>query len=354
MNVSLVSPASLSAEDVLRWSEIQRQTSSLASPFFCPEFTAIVGAVRDDVAVARLEDGGRTLGFFPFERGRYGEGRPVGSILSDYHGVVAAPDIGIGSDELVRSCGLKTWEFHHLVAAQASFKPYVRARRNSAVIDLSRGFGAYSQGRRDAGVRRLAAIARQARKIEREQGPLAYSHHSLDESAFDTLLRWKADQYKRTGAAEILRHEWIRGVLTRVWRSDGDGFGGMLSTLSAGGRLVAVHLGMRSSRVWHYWFPAYDPALAAYSPGLILLLRMAESAPSLGLKAIDLGTGDDQYKKRLMSYVVPLAVGSVETPSLAAFAGRTRRAAVSFVRRTSLAPKLRPVVRGIAAHLPRR
>ena len=95
MNTSVIPAASLTEADALRWSAIQQQTDSLASPFFSPQFTAIVASVRDDVAVARLEEGDRTIGFFPFERGRFGEGRPVGSILSDYHGLIAPSDVAV-------------------------------------------------------------------------------------------------------------------------------------------------------------------------------------------------------------------------------------------------------------------
>jgi CelD/BcsL family acetyltransferase involved in cellulose biosynthesis len=48
---------------------------------------------------------------------------------------------------------------------------------------------------------------------------------------------------------------------------------------------------MRSKTLWHYWFTAYDPAFAKYSPGTILLLQMAERASELGISAIDMGRG---------------------------------------------------------------
>ena len=79
--------------------------------------------------------------------------------------------------------------------------------------------------------------------------------------------------------------------------------------------LIAAHMGMRSHSIWHYWFPAYNPRFSKYSPGLILLLKMAESAASLGLSRIDLGRGDEQYKSRLASGVITVSRGSVHTHS---------------------------------------
>ena len=355
MNASVIPAASLTEADTLRWSAIQQQTDSLASPFFSPQFTAIVASVRDDVAVARLEEGDRTIGFFPFERGRFGEGRPVGSILSDYHGLIAPPDVAVDCADLVRSCGLKTWRFHHLIAAQTCFDRFIHTHRFSTLMDLSSGFDAYVSARLDAGVRiPIASTTRKARKLERDHGPLRYSHHTTDAAAFQTLMSWKSAQYERTGAANPLAHQWIRDVLAAVSATETEGFGGLLSTLSAGDRLAAVHLGMRSSQVWHSWFPAYDPALASYSPGLLLLLRMAESARELGLNAIDLGPGTAPYKQMMISQGVPLAEGSVDTTVLAALATRTRRTTRSLIRRTALARKVRPVLRGMTGRLSRR
>jgi CelD/BcsL family acetyltransferase involved in cellulose biosynthesis len=86
----------------------------------------------------------------------------------------------------------------------------------------------------------------------------------------------------------------------------------MLSALYFGEQLGALHLGLRSQGVLHYWLPAYDPLLARYSPGTILLLALARNAPALGLHTIDLGKGDEPYKARLMSGSTPLAEGFVD------------------------------------------
>ena len=62
----------------------------------------------------------------------------------------------------------------------------------------------------------------------------------------------------------------------------------------------------------HGWFPAYDPALAKYSPGLILWLELARAAAVLGLEHIDLGKGQERYKTSLQSGAVQLAEGSID------------------------------------------
>jgi CelD/BcsL family acetyltransferase involved in cellulose biosynthesis len=89
-------------------------------------------------------------------------------------------------------------------------------------------------------------------------------------------------------------------------------FGGILSVLYAGDVAVAGHFGMYSNGIWHYWFPSYARDYSRYSPGLVLLLKMAESANQLGLSVVDLGKGEMLYKHRLKNGEVALAEGNVE------------------------------------------
>jgi len=348
MKVRVLSAESLDVRDRGRWSEIRRDVPWLASPFFSPTFTSIVAATRDDVRIAVMEDQGQLLGFFPFQRGRLGAGRPVGSLLSDYHGAIVPPGASWDAKALLRACGLKTWEFHRLVASQAPFEPFHHVRHDSAQLALSDGFDAYMAGRRETHGQTLTRLDRKMRKLEREHGPLHFTLHSADPTDLATLFHWKTDQYLNTGAANILAHGWIREVLRLCHAAQTDDFAGLLSFVSAGDRPVAAHLGMRSGPVFHSWFQAYDPEFAHYSPGLILLVKLAEAAPQANLATIDLGCGSYRFKQTLANRTMALAEGLVDRPSLAATAARGRRSARSLIRRTAMAPRLRRVAKGLA------
>jgi CelD/BcsL family acetyltransferase involved in cellulose biosynthesis len=330
-----------------RWSELQQMAASLSSPFFCPAFTSIVASVRDDVHVAVLEREGEQVGFFPFQRSRYGLGSPVGSILSDYQGAIVKSGVSWEARELIDACGLKTWAFDHLVASQAPFASFHQLSRSSPVMDLSDGIDFYLRGRQRSGVREISTLARKRRKLEREHGEVHFASHVADPRILATLERWKSDQYRRTGAADHLAEGWVREVLrlAHAWQSPT--FAGVLSALYVEERIVAAHFGIRSRSVLHYWYPAYDPDFARYSPGLILLLQMAESAPSLGIEAIDLGKGDARYKHALANRTVALAEGAVVRRSLAAEAWRLRRGARVLAKRTALGPRLRRLARAL-------
>ena len=108
-----------------------------------------------------------------------------------------------------------------------------------------------------------------------------------------------------------------------------------------------MHLGIRSGSVMHSWFQVYDPDFASYSLGLVLLLRLAEWAPSVGLRTIDLGRGDYRFKHMLATGGVLLAEGSVVVPSIAAVATHSRRAARALIRRTAVAPRVRSLARAL-------
>ena len=63
----------------------------------------------------------------------------------------------------------------------------------------------------------------------------------------------------------------------------------------------------------HVWFPAFDPAFARYSPGLILFRELAKAAAARGIRRIDLGKGPERYKVELKTGDVAIAEGSIDT-----------------------------------------
>lgn len=312
----------LSAEDRQAWDEFQRRDPSLDSGYFCPEFTQAVAAVRDDVEVAVLRRAGKAVGFFPFQRSALNLGKPVGGKLSDYHGVIAERGVSVNPEQLVRACGLSGWDFDHLVATQTAFQPYVRAAGDSPYLDLTQGFEHYARERREAGSDTLAKLNRKIRKLEREQGELQFAWHDPSDEVLETLQGWKSAQYRATGFTDVFEFPWTKDLLRQIVSNSRDDWGATVSTLRVGGRLAAACYSLRSRQVMHAWFNAYDAELAAYSPGLVLFERMARAAEAQGVTKIDLGKGDERYKRSLASAATPLWEGSVELNSLSVWLRR--------------------------------
>src|SRR5438105_14519266 len=185
----------------------------------------------------------------------------------------------------------------------------------------------------------------QMRASEREVGPLHFIAHSPDATLLQKALAWKSRQYLKSDKKDLFALNWTRGLIERLHATQTEDFSGMLSALYAGDKLVAVPMGMRSLTVLHYWFPSYDEEMARYSPGLLLLLKMAEHAPSVGLRVIDLGKGMSLYKERLMNASVMLVSGSVELPSWLSFRRGAERKLRALVKSSPLGEPLRRVIR---------
>jgi CelD/BcsL family acetyltransferase involved in cellulose biosynthesis len=316
MNVTTIPAKELSADLIAAWKEIQRTDRSVDSPFFRPEFAQAVAAVREDAEVAVLEQEGQYVGFFPFQRSRGNVGRPLGGRLSDFQGVVIRPGIELDPIQLVRQCRLSAWSFDHLIAAQAAFVPFHWSGDCSPYIDVSAGYDAYLAERRAAGAADVMQALKKRRKSERQLG-VRFVPRTTDRHVLETLIEWKSNQYRRSRVTNPFSFPWTVALLERLLHlPDNSDFAGMLSALYIGDRLAAAHFGMRSGSVRHWWFPAYNPELSKYSPGSQLLLEWIKMAGSLGITRIDLGKGQELYKRDFMTGAIPLAVGSVDTRTI--------------------------------------
>jgi CelD/BcsL family acetyltransferase involved in cellulose biosynthesis len=315
MKVTLIPGQELS-EDLIRiWARLHQTNPDLASPYFCPEFTKAIATVQSDIEVAILESTGKIDAFFPFQRESQRVGRPVGSVISDYHGLICERSFRFSPRELLEQSRLSVWDFDHLPVSQLDFAPFQSFIDPSPQIDISRGYDSYVQQQRKSGSEQIKKLYNLERRIERELGPLRFVAESSDAKCFTTLLNWKSGQYRLSGKPDLFAPGWIHEAVSRIFAMGAGDSLGVLSLLYAGDRLVAGHFGMRSHKVWHYWFPSYDPRAAKYSPGLILLLKMAKHAPTIGIELIDLGRGMSPYKERLMNSHTLLAGGSLELPS---------------------------------------
>lgn len=311
MKVTVISGRELTPDLAAIWSRIQERNPSLRSPYFRPEFTQAVADVRADVYVGVIDEGNQTIGFFPFQRRRVKQGVPVGGPMSDYHGVIIDENVTFSPEYLLRQCGLWTWTFDHLIAAQAHFLPGAWLGSESPCISLTGNWDAYRLERESAGSRVVEQTERKQRKFEREVGSLHFVVDVKDCAVLHQVITWKSQQYQRTGLVDLFGFAWARQLLERLLEIQTDDFAGLLSALFSNDRVVAAHMGMRSDKVWHWWFPTYDHEFGDYSPGAILLHRMIQSVSGMGIAEIDLGKGDDGYKRRFANATVPLAEGSV-------------------------------------------
>jgi CelD/BcsL family acetyltransferase involved in cellulose biosynthesis len=339
VQVTLLRPHELADGQLAAWGRLQESNPALASPFLRPEFTRLVAAVRPDVIAAVVEQDGDERAFFAFER-RRNIGRPVGGGLSDCQAVVAAPGWNCDARALVRAAGLSFYTFTQMRADQRPFVPFHRKIAASPLVELGEGgFEAYARERRAAGHNVVIQTMSHARRLERQLGPLRFVMHDPDPRSLHRLIEWKRHQYSQErwgGPLDLFSHRWTAELLERIHATRSEGFSGVLSTLWAGSTMVAAHMGMRSSTVLHYWFPAYGPTHAKLAPGRILLLEMIRAAAAAGVSRIELGAGDEGYKSRFANSSVPVAAGFVGRPSLALWGRRLWHTAEAVARRVPI------------------
>lgn len=297
----------LDGASVARWRELHEAREEGASPFLHPEYVGAVAAVRKDVEVCVLLRRGEPVGFVPMQRGPFGVGGPVGGRLCDHSGAIVEPGAPWSPRQVAEQVGLGALQLRHAeVSESLRIEPALGTTCEAAHLDLSRGYGGYRASIRQSGSSFMSQLERRARKIEAEVGPLRMVWSSDDDHVLAALLEWKARQRVRTRTPNVLDLAWARGLIERLRRARGDGFGGVLSALYAGDTLVAAHFGIRTRRVLHYWIPAFNVEVSQYSPGLLALLALAREAVERGIVRIDLGVGDERYKARAASGARPV------------------------------------------------
>lgn len=313
MNRIRIIPASALTTDLLvQWRAMAEHERYLNSPFFRPEYTQAVAAVRSDVEVALIEKEGELAGVFPFQRAAGGLAGNVGGRLSEFHAPMMRHMEQFDAAAVLKTAGLRRWYFDHLPMMETPPWSYLWGTSSSPYIDLSNGADRYVAERSAAGSSTLSRLAGKQRRLERDIGDVRFEYNTTSPDVVRQLIDWKDDQHRRTGRLRIFRHQWPVALLNHLASDSLPGSPGICSALYAGDRLVAAHLGLRSDRVIHMWFPSYDVELRKYSPGLILLLKLLQEAEPHGIRRIDMGPGGESYKQSFRSGELRLGVGAAD------------------------------------------
>ncbi|MEV0527331.1 GNAT family N-acetyltransferase [Streptomyces sp. NPDC050439] len=341
MDITVHRPGELTAADRVAWTALQSKAHlngapELANPFLSPEFTLAVGHWRRGVRIAVVREDGEPAAFFPFQRSITGVGRAIGLGVSDCQGLVHRPGFTWDARELLRACGLALYEFDHLAGGQEPFEAGASGSFASPVMDIDQGYEAYLAQLKEKSPKFTRTTRAKERRLTRDHGTVRYVHDERDPTVLRTLMEWKAAQYRRTGRSNRFAQAWITQLVHQLFHTRSDQFAGLLSVLYVDEVPVAAHFGLRSERIIAQWFPAYDPAFAKYSPGLIMHLHMAEAAAADGIAYLDLGRGQKQYKDSLKTRELTVYEGWVALRHPAAIGHRARRAPVRALRNTVL------------------
>ncbi|MEO1324601.1 MAG: GNAT family N-acetyltransferase [Pseudomonadota bacterium] len=271
----------------------------------------------------RFVDDGYPVAYWPFRKGPLGTARPVAGSMDDLHGILAHPTVHLDLN------GPKVRR--HMGGYAFSAVPYQQRRHGligqtgdgNQVMDLRDGFEAWCSDR--------SAVSANFRRSWRKAEALLSAetteiqHNVTHSDGFERLMALKQEAYARAGHFDLFKLAWPRDLLDRLLKSENDNARGIFSTLKIDGDVAAMSICMRSTSVLHYWFPAYEAKFAKQKPGLALLFSLAQWAGANGLSELHLGLGDDQYKRQMASWMMPVRAGALALSPIQTYAtGFTR------------------------------
>jgi CelD/BcsL family acetyltransferase involved in cellulose biosynthesis len=340
--VRLVPLDSLTDEEIDAWHQLRAGNPALDSPYFHPGFAAAVHASGKPVSVVVVRGAtGAVSALLPGHR----EGsrlRPVGWPGADFQGPILAADTALSPMDLLVG-GLRELEFDHLIPQGPGFDPSIISSQASPYLDTTGGLDGYLARASRTGRDSMAQARRRIAKAERTLGPVQFVAETVEDAALGRVIDLKRAQYAATGGRDYFSESNRVELMRRLLHTRGPGFAGMLSTVHIGDQLVAAHFGIRSDHVLHWWFPVYDPAFAKLAPGWILLRELVVAAPGLGVDRIDLGRGDDEYKRRAKTGETVVSKAVITRSSTKRMLVCARHNMINAVKASPLGPGLRHI-----------
>lgn len=312
LSVEIRNLDSLTADDRLQWSAWQAADPDLASPYFHVEFARIAGRVSPGAALAVFQRDGETVGYFPFQR-RGGAIQPVGAPMNDYHGVIGPRGAVPSLAEVARLLGGTRFSVNGWVGPASGG---IRGESFRTAIPEIGGYEAWYAERRKAFSKYFKDKERARRSMATEFGPVEVEIGVRDGALLDELIALKREQYRRTARHDVFACGWTRDLLHALMATEHEDFGASIAVLKAGGRIAALEYSLHAGRRFHFWFPAYVPALARCSPGIMLSMETIRLGSERGYRDFDYGFGGEAYKRYFCDQVQPVTEAAILKPGL--------------------------------------
>jgi len=320
-NSKIQRPSDFSAIEKSAWHDIWNATGTQC-PFLTFQFSYSAEKSGCDVFVAIIYADSRIIAFFPYQFSSpinrlIGRAERVGGEMNDYCGLIAVNGVTFNQEELMGLAKIQTFQFSHLHHNQLDLELPVSHADVGHLIRSSPNELDYWQELKKRNKKLTQDTARCISKFEKEIGPLIFQADIPNRTdLLDTVIQMKREQYRRTDARDALAPHWRRQLMQILYRERTAECHGMISAIFSGTEPVAIHFGLVAAKTLHYWFPVYNTNYSRYSPGRLLYKYIIDSMPNLGLKVIDHGAGDANYKIDLSneSYKVYAGRWSRDTP----------------------------------------
>ncbi|GIW94745.1 MAG: hypothetical protein KatS3mg110_2786 [Pirellulaceae bacterium] len=291
------------------WQELRSARPEYASPHVALEYVRMVAAVRPAVEIAVLRDAAGVAALLPFLRSKNGRAEPIAGTFSDLEGGVYRNDCRLRPRELLQRLGLRAWSYRRWLACQEPFARWAAGRLSNPIIDLREGWAAYYQQIRARRSEVIKRAEQKRRKIVRELGTVRFEPDLPDVGLLRQALAWKADWVRSKGMYNPIGEPWHGPLLETLIHYRRDTFRGRMACLFVGSRPVAVMVMIQDGPVAAFWFGAFCPELASFSPGLVCDYELLRSSADLGIERIELGCGTERYKQQLGNDSIPVVEG---------------------------------------------
>lgn len=293
--IDCLCPHQLTPADEARWTAFVAGREDLTGPYFDVHYVKAIASVVPCAGIARIRDGDDIVAYFPYQlRSRVMQ--PLGAPLSDYHGLIAAPETTIDFDALLRAAGARRLEFQGWIGPAPEVEGVTLRRR---VADIHQGYDAWWQAQDHEHHKFFKNIGRCQRNVEKDFGGFAFTWERVTPEVMEWTLSRKREQYRESGMHDVFGCGWTRTMLDALAGCDADGYGLRAGVFRLDGKIVAAEIGLMGGGEVHLWFPSYDPAYYRYSVGILLAVAIIKAAAELGLKRVDFGTGGEDYKAPL-------------------------------------------------------
>lgn len=346
LHYALLEADSLSNSLQNDWIEIRASDPAFRSPFFNLEFTLAVARCTGNVKIATAFRGSRGIAFLPIQLNAAGGARPAGLGINDAHGLLVRKSESVTTLQLLAACGVNNYAFHSAPPSLPDSQQFEIGRTRSFLADLTVDPLGYEHYLRTNSTT-IDRQGQKTRRLIREYGPLKFEFDSPSSAMLDLLVAWKSDQYRRTHTYDILGVEWIQHLLRDLHQQNRDGLHGVLNILSAGDTPVAMHYGMLEGDLLHYWFPVFDPQYAFGSPGTQLFVEVARYCETHGVRHIDMGYGEQQYKYKLTNVITETSLGLVDASPLRRGWFRQSHALRARLKNLRIRSSVKPLVRKV-------
>ena len=306
--LELVRPQNLTFADEALWNGFVAARTDLTGPYFDIRYIKAIGGHVPQSGVVRFRQGDLVAGFFPYQI-RSGTLQPMGAPLTDYHGVIAAADLDIDFDALLKVTGARRLEFQGWVGAMSGQAATSRLTRR--IADTRDGFDAWWHAQDQEHHKFFKNIGRCQRNVEKDFGGFDFSWERVTPAVLDWVLDLKRQQYRKTGMHDVFGCGWTRTLLDDLAACDSCDFGLRAGVFRHDGKIVAAEISLTDRDEVHLWFPSYDPDYYRYTVGILLTIAIMKHAASLGIKRFDFGTGGEDYKSPLTVAAGPCLEGEL-------------------------------------------